>query len=237
MVNASFSYFDFGVLGIMGLSCLFACFRGFIREILSLGAWVGAGLVTLYYFPSFSKMLAPHFKSPVGAAGIATLIIYVGALLAFSLLNMLIIRILKEGEEVGFLDNALGLFFGAFRGAFIICLAYMLTTMVMTEDEFPPWVKNARTRPIVEKGAIMLARAAPQYLAEVSSLKHKVQSDGEEGGGIHIPSIFGGGESGSELTGSSGGGSSDTKVVHPMTDQSPSTGALPAPPAQGAVAQ
>lgn len=175
MINATLSYFDATVVGIMVISSLFAFYRGFVKEILSLGAWVGAGLITLYYFPSLSKTLEPHFKSPVFAAGIATLIIYVGTLLIFSLLNALILRLLKEGEEVGFLDNMLGLMFGVFRGAFVISLGYLLITMVMTEEEYPPWIKSARTRPVVEKGAIMLARISPNYLSEISSLHEKIE--------------------------------------------------------------
>ena len=52
------------------MSCLFAFFRGFVREVLSLGAWLGAAIVTMYYFPEMAARLKPHFKSAVGAAGV-----------------------------------------------------------------------------------------------------------------------------------------------------------------------
>jgi membrane protein required for colicin V production len=175
MISGSFSYFDAAVAAVMALSCMFAFFRGLVKELLSLGAWIGAGLITLYYFPDLAKALEPRFKSPVVASGIATLTIYVTALIGFSMINALIMRMLKDGSDIGALDNTLGLFFGALRGAFVVSLAYLMVTMVMTEEEMPPWVKTAKTRPVVEKGAILLARASPGYLRDITTLRLKIE--------------------------------------------------------------
>ena len=41
---------DLAVLGVIGLSAVFAFARGFVRETLSIVAWVGAALITLYGF-------------------------------------------------------------------------------------------------------------------------------------------------------------------------------------------
>src|SRR6185436_15629179 len=111
MVHASLSYFDAGVVAILALSCLFAFIRGFVKEMLSLGAWVGAGLITIYFFPDFAKRLEPSFKNPIVAAGMATLGLYITALLCFSIVNAIILKFLKEGSDVGILDNTFGLMF------------------------------------------------------------------------------------------------------------------------------
>lgn len=176
MISTNFSYFDAAVIGVLLLSCLVAVFRGFVKEVLSLGAWIGAGLVTIYFFPDLAKALKPHFKSEVSAAGVATLSLYVGSLLTFSLINAVIFRFLKEGSDVGILDNMLGLIFGFFRGGFIVSLGFLLLSMAMKEDEYPEWVKEARTLPYVEKGAIALARVAPDYLQEHTALKKKIEA-------------------------------------------------------------
>jgi membrane protein required for colicin V production len=101
MVEAHLNIFDAVVLGIMGLSCLFAFFRGLVREILSLAAWVGAGIITIYYFPAASAKLAPHFKSAAVSAGIATVGLYIGALAVFGIINMFLIKSIKSGGEAG----------------------------------------------------------------------------------------------------------------------------------------
>jgi membrane protein required for colicin V production len=174
MIHASFSYFDGAVLGILGLSCLFAFIRGLVKEMLSLGAWIGAGLITLYFFPELAKKLEPSFKSPVVAAGVATLGLYVVSLLCFSIVNAIILKFVKEGSDVGFLDNTLGLMFGAARGAFIISLGFFMLTIAMKEEEYPEWLKGAQTRPLVEESTLLLVKIAPDYLAQLSSLHEKL---------------------------------------------------------------
>lgn len=182
MIEAHLTYFDMAVIGIMSLSCLFAFFRGFVKEVLSLGAWIGAGIITLYYFRDVAELIKPHVKNEMVAGGLATLSLYVTLLLVFSVFNSLIVRVMKEGSEVGILDNTLGLVFGAFRGAFIISLGYFMMMTMITEENAPDWLKDAHTRKYAERGAIILGKAAPDYLVELTSLQEKIlekQSSGD----------------------------------------------------------
>lgn len=162
--------FDTTIIIIMVLSCLIAFFRGFVREILSLGAWVGAGIVTLHYFKPVAEYLKPHFKNDMVAAGMGSLGLYIVSLMGFSLLTMMLLKLMKSGKDVGMLDNILGLGFGAFRGAFIISLGFFILTIVMKKDEYPDWLKESVTRTHVEQGATLLASVSPKYLRELSSL-------------------------------------------------------------------
>lgn len=180
MIETHLNLFDAAVICILALSCLFAFFRGFVREVLSLGAWIGAAIVTIYYFPAMAAYLKPHFKSAVGAAGVGTLIIYTVALIGFSLINAVIIKFVRSGNDVGMLDNALGFMFGLGRGAFIISLGYFLMTIAMPEKEYPVWLKNSVTRPYAEMGAIKLAKVAPEYLREISTLEKKAIAEVQE---------------------------------------------------------
>jgi membrane protein required for colicin V production len=180
MVSTHINLFDAAVIGILILSCLFAFYRGFVREILSLGAWIGAGIVTIYYFPVMAEKLQPHFKSAVIAAGFGTVGIYIVALICFSIVNMFILKFVKSGSDVGMLDNILGLIFGAFRGALIVSLGFFLLSLAMPEKEYPDWLKQARTRPYAEKGAVMLVKIAPEYLREISSLEKKAAQMGAQ---------------------------------------------------------
>ena len=177
MIETQLNLFDAAVIGVMLLSCLFAFFRGFVREVLSLGAWIGAAVVTVYYFPEVAAKLQPHFKSQVGATGVGTLGIYTCALIAFSIFNAVILKFVRSGKEVGMLDNLLGLFFGVARGALLISLGFFILTMAMPEDEYPDWIKTSLSRPYAEKGALFLAKAAPEYLREISHLQKKANEE------------------------------------------------------------
>lgn len=191
MIETHLNVFDAAVIGVMTLSCLFAFFRGFIREVLSLGAWIGAAIITIYYFPAMAQKLQPHFKSAMGAAGVGTLIIYTVSLIGFSIINGIILKYVKSGTEVGMLDNLMGLLFGAARGALIISLGFFLLTIAMPEKEYPDWLKKSMTRPYAEKGALELAKIAPDYLREISTLEKRATEDMTEaqkkGQDIDIP--------------------------------------------------
>lgn len=180
MIEAQLSAFDACVLGILAISTLVSFFRGFVKEVLSLGAWVGAGLVTIYYFPDVAQWLKPKFKNEMVATGFGTLGTYICALLLFSMINSIILKFLKSGSDVGVLDNTLGLMFGLFRGAFIISLGMLMLMMVWDPDNYPTWLKEAKTRPYAEKGAVILAKVAPGYLRDVNNLKDRLKGASPE---------------------------------------------------------
>jgi membrane protein required for colicin V production len=182
MIETNLNMFDAAVLTIIGLSCLFAFFRGLVKEILSLVAWVGAAIVTMHYFTPAMEFTKNHFKSEPMAAGAAVIGLYIGALFAFGIVNWLIIKVIKQGGEAGMLDNMLGLGFGALRGAFIVSLGFFLLTIVMPkdEDDMPKWMKESVTRPYVAKGAAILVSTAPEYLKDVAALQEKAKNYAEE---------------------------------------------------------
>ncbi len=180
MLEAQLNVFDSIVIGVFALSCLVAFFRGFIREILSLGAWVAAGIITVYFYPHSSEYMKQYIENPEIAAVVGALGTYITALFGISIINSVIIRYVKTGAEVGLLDNLLGLSFGAARGAFIVSLGFLILTFVMDEDNYPEWLTEAKTLEYAEFGAAMLAKAAPEYVKELSTMKDKAQETAEE---------------------------------------------------------
>ncbi len=175
MVTAQFNYFDIAVLSIMFLSCIFALFRGFVKEVLSLVAWVGSAYITIRFYKPLSAALQPHFVNPMAGNIAASVLLYFGSLIGFFLINRSIIKVLKSGSELGIFDNILGFLFGALRGSFIVSLAYLMMSLVMKEDSRPDWLEKAVTRPYVEKGAVMLAKMAPSYTEELSNMQKKAK--------------------------------------------------------------
>ena len=57
--HLNINLFDGAVFVILFLSAILSFFRGFIREVLSLGAWIGAAMITLF----FAKDLASAIRS------------------------------------------------------------------------------------------------------------------------------------------------------------------------------
>ncbi|MCE2926748.1 MAG: CvpA family protein [Rickettsiales bacterium] len=200
MIETQWNMFDLAVIGVMAISCLIAFFRGLIKEILSLVAWIGAAVVAVYYYAPAAEFMQAYFKSKSVAGLAAGLSLYIGALIVFSIINLVIIKTIKQGGETGMLDNMLGLLFGAFRGAFIISLAFFMITLVVAKDEYPDWIKESVTHPYAEKGALILTRIAPERMAELSGLHKKAKEEAEkrlrerEENGVAAPIEYGEGE-------------------------------------------
>jgi membrane protein required for colicin V production len=172
MAHTALNIFDFCVLGTIGLSALLSFFRGFVREVLSLCTWVGASIITLYFFPTVSHWIAPQVKSPEVASGLAALGLFLTSLIFISIFTGLLLKFVKTGKEVGLLDNMVGLLFGTARGVLLVSIAYFIMTLIIAEKDYPDYVKNAATRPYVAESARYVSRLAPTYLHEAIGGKH-----------------------------------------------------------------
>ena len=51
MDSGGLAILDLALIAVVLLSGLLALLRGFVHEVLSFGAWIGAALVALYAFP------------------------------------------------------------------------------------------------------------------------------------------------------------------------------------------
>lgn len=174
MVETAFNIFDVVVIVIVALSALLSFFRGFVKEILSLGAWMGASLITMYYFIDVAEMIQPQVKSSVVASGLAAMGTFIVALIIISIGNSILLKLFKQGKDVGLLDNVMGLCFGVLRACLLISLSYYVFSFAVAEDDMPPWVAEAKTRPYVEQGAHLVAKLAPDYLNEIIPMSDTV---------------------------------------------------------------
>jgi len=152
--------FDIIVIVVIVLSGLFAFARGIVKELLSVGAWVAAGVAALYGFPyaaPFAEKFIPKGMFANLAAGTA---IFVVALILLSLLTSAIARRVKE-SSLASVDHSLGLLFGLVRGAVIACLLYYGLTLALPEASRPDWIKEARSTRYLAAGADFLVSLVP----------------------------------------------------------------------------
>jgi len=158
---------DIFLLGILALSAIIGVARGFVREVLSIGAWVGAIFITLYGFVP----LRPWVRAYVSPEALADFI--AGAAIFFVSLGLLsaIARMVgKRTREslLGPLDRTLGLAFGVLRGAFIISAAFLAIVLVMGDKAAKPeWAAGSRLYPWVRVGADLLTDILPFDLERI----------------------------------------------------------------------
>ena len=152
--------FDVVVIAVIVLSGLFALMRGLVKEVLSIVSWVGALFVALYGFgyvaPFVHKLIQPAWL----ADAITGIGLFVASLIALGLIASAVSGAVRK-SSAGALDRSLGFLFGLVRGALIICVAWLAVSWALTSSERPEWLKSARTLPLVERGANMLAGMVP----------------------------------------------------------------------------
>ncbi len=188
---------DIIVIAIIGLSALFGFVRGFLREVLSIGAWIVAGLAAWFGWP----LLVPYVgKLPyVGqylvahefvAIGLSAAAIFLVVLVVVSVISHMITRSVRE-SSLGALDRSLGIIFGIARGAVIVSVALLIVDAFYPPDNRPDWLKDARTLPVVQIGADIMrqfvpASVAAQAQSTADSAKQQAQQAMEVGQAIQI---------------------------------------------------
>lgn len=172
MVSAhvELNVFDAIVLGILVLSALLSLFRGFVREVLSIFAWVGSALITLYNADKVAAALKPTLGGGAASIIVGTLGTYFVSLVVISIINAILLKYLKPGSEVGALDKILGLIFGLAKGAIIVVLGFYILTFVYDEESFPEEIKTAWCFPTVQSATTHFVGLLPDYLQNITTL-------------------------------------------------------------------
>lgn len=155
---------DVAVILVVGLSMLIAFLRGAVREMLTIGVWLGASVVAFYGFPYARDLARRTIETDWIADAAALCVVFVVPLIGFKVAAAVIAEYLPGGA-VQTVDRMAGALFGVVRGAMIVCAAYLALTILAAPEEHPDWVKNALVLPYVRDGAVLLSRLMPEDVA------------------------------------------------------------------------
>ena len=125
------SWLDWTLLAVLVLSVVVGLVRGFVFECLSLAGWVAAWFAAQWGAP----VLAPYLPQlSIGSAGsslnlgLAFALVFVAALIAWSLLERLI-RMLIHATPLSLPDRLLGAGFGFLRGTVLLLVVATVVTL------------------------------------------------------------------------------------------------------------
>ena len=154
---------DLAVIGIVALSAIFAFARGFVREALSIIAWVGAGAITLYGFNWVYGQIEPRVHDRLLSQVAAGFGLFVISLVLLTILTGMVLRTVRA-SGLSPIDRTLGFIFGLARGAFLVCLAYLLLVVSVQPNDWPGWIREAKSEPYLHEGADVLRSFLPESL-------------------------------------------------------------------------
>jgi membrane protein required for colicin V production len=151
---------DIILLAVMLISGLLAMIRGFMREILSIGAWGVAALVTLYSYSRLLPIAKQYFNSDMLAAGVSAGGVFLGTLLIVSIITARVSDMVLD-SRVGALDRTLGFLFGLGRGLVIVVVAFLFFAWLVPDRSQPEWVRSAKSKVVLQNTGQWLMSMLP----------------------------------------------------------------------------
>ncbi|HEY7744275.1 MAG TPA: CvpA family protein [Burkholderiales bacterium] len=116
---------DIIVLAILGVSVAIGVWRGLVREVLALVAWVGAFLLANLLAPEVAKLLPKAMASEEIRLLVSFVIVFIVALVGLSVLAILASKLVKV-VGLGPADRAVGGVFGLTRGVLVVMILVLL---------------------------------------------------------------------------------------------------------------
>ncbi len=155
------TWVDLAVLGILAISAVLAFMRGMVREVLGIGAWVGAIAIAVKALPYARPLVKQYVSEPAWIDPLAFVGVFLISLIVLSLLARMVGRMVR-GSVLGGVDRSLGVLFGLARGAALVILAYILGGMAVAIDQWPASVREARSLTPTFEGATWVVRQLPE---------------------------------------------------------------------------
>lgn len=172
---ANLNWFDITLLSVVGLSCLFATFRGFIKAFFSLVTWVASSALTVAFYPFYFNYLSTKIVNEKGAMIASFISAFICMFIVIAIINGRIVFSLRKISG-GFFDRTLGLLFGAARGILIVCLIFFsiktTSEILHSKDNSgrsgPEWFTASSSYDVVSQFADKVMAMVPEDVSGMS---------------------------------------------------------------------
>lgn len=154
---------DITIIVIILVSTVISLFRGFVREVLSLVAWVVAFWAAATFAEPASGLLDPYVTVPTARTVLAFIGVLIAALILGGLVNHLIGLLIDKTGLTG-TDRLLGGVFGVARGVAIVAIVVLVAGL--TELPAAPWWQASQALGPFETAALRIVNWLPPDLAK-----------------------------------------------------------------------
>jgi membrane protein required for colicin V production len=154
-------WLDASFLIVTVVSCLFGLWRGFVREVLSLLAWIAALLIARLYSEPLAPMLGGWVESAAMQQAFSFAILFIVTLLLGALVNNLVAKLI-DISGLKLTDRLLGSLFGVARGVVIVMVFVYFGSGFFADA---PWWQESRLIPhaldLIEKSRMFVTDMVP----------------------------------------------------------------------------
>lgn len=153
------STIDYFILAILLISAGLGLFRGLIKEVLSLIAFIAAFLGALNWGPYVAAQANQLFSfHPLLLSALAYVVVFVLILLIVGMLNVFLTTIIEK-TGLGSADQVLGILFGLLRGGVIVLALVVLASYTAIKQE--PWWQESQLIPVAQSGILQIKSMLP----------------------------------------------------------------------------
>ena len=155
--------FDIAVTVVITLSALIGLWRGVIREVFALAAWVAAVICMFVFGEQLAQVLPFARETPWLRMLAGYAIVFLGVFVALSVVGFLFSKLVNV-IGLTFLDRALGMVFGMLRGGVIaVLLVFIAGATNLTTTDW--WRESMTAKPLATFAAILRSKL-PDGLAK-----------------------------------------------------------------------
>jgi membrane protein required for colicin V production len=167
---------DIGLIAVMLISGLLAMIRGFMREVMSIMAWVLAAIATLYAYGKLVPAATAYFNSELIAKAAVIGGVFLLTLLLASVVTVRVSDMVLD-SRVGALDRTLGFLFGLGRGLIIVVVAFGFFDWMVPAKSQPAWVAGAKSKVFLADTVEWLRSMSPDLESLYQKYKGKRPDD------------------------------------------------------------
>lgn len=162
-MSNNLTWLDYCVIGVITLSVLLGLWRGFLKEAISLIAWVTAFIVAFLFVEEGASYLTRYIGVPSVRIVLAFGILFLGTLILGGLVNLVVAQLVQHTGLSG-TDRLLGLVFGLLRGGAVVTILVLLASLTPLPQDH--WWKQSLLLPPFQQAAVQLRAYLPPAIAE-----------------------------------------------------------------------
>ena len=152
------TWLDYAALTILVASVLWGVWRGLVREVISIAAWVLAFLGANLFAGPLGDTLPKAIPSPEIRVLVAFVVVFIAILAVCALVSRMLSKLVHVAG-LGELDRSLGGFFGVAR-ALLILLAFALVAGLTALPRQPAW-RDSISGPLLAQAVLAIKPWVP----------------------------------------------------------------------------
>lgn len=154
-------WIDYVIVAVVGVLAFLGILRGFVLGLLSLCGWIAGGWLVLVFGARGAELLGPYVSLPEARYLLASLALFVSAVLLTGLLAR-VLGAVVERQGLSGMNRALGMILGAARGVLLVTVVALLARLTPLPEH--PWWSGSKLLPFFERPALRVRHSLPPEL-------------------------------------------------------------------------